>query len=97
MVARDRIEVYPASVKGRSDLFFPLHALLARLPEVPVHGIPTIQRAVINRQTAGTYQLFAEGTDLRVRECSHRGVSRVSYPWGVPVRCSVFAFRDCSR
>ena len=66
MVARDRIEVYPASVKGRTDLYFPLHALLAKLPEVPVHGIHSIQRAVINRQKGGTYQLFAEGTDLRV-------------------------------
>ena len=89
VVARDRIRVYPASVKGRSDLYFPLHALLARLPEVPVHGIPTIQRAVINRQTAGTYQLFAEGTDLRVRECAHCGGTIFSCAWGAPVHCSV--------
>ena len=67
MVARDRIEVYPPSSKGRDDLYFPLHALLARLPEVPVHGIPTIQRAVINRQKGGRFQLFAEGTEMGVR------------------------------
>ena len=52
--------------KGRSDVGFPLQALLTRLPEVVVHGIPTVQRAVINRQTDGRFQLFAEGTDLRV-------------------------------
>lgn len=66
VVARDRIEVYPPSSKNRSDLYFPLHVLLSRLPEVPVHGIPTIQRCVINRQKNGCFQLFAEGVNLRV-------------------------------
>ena len=71
VVARDCIEVYPPSSKGRPDLYFPLHVLLSRLPEVPVHGIPTIQRCVINRQKNGRFQLFAEGVNLRVSPRPH--------------------------
>ena len=66
MVSKDRLSVRASPAKGRSDLGFPLQALLTRLPEVVVHGIPTVQRAVINRQPDGRFQLFAEGTDLRV-------------------------------
>ncbi len=67
VVAKDRLQVRASPAKGRSDVGFPLQALLTRLPEVVVHGIPTVQRAVINRQTDGHFELFAEGTDLRVR------------------------------
>ena len=66
VVSRDRLQVRASPAKGRSDVGFPLQALLTRLPEVVVHGIPTVQRAVINRQADGRFQLFAEGTDLRV-------------------------------
>ena len=67
VVSRDRLQVRASPAKGRADIGFPLQSLLTRLPEVVVHGIPTVQRAVINRQTDGRFQLYAEGTDLRVR------------------------------
>ena len=74
VVSKDRLQVRATPAKGRADIGFPLQALLTRLPEVVVHGIPTVQRAVINRQTDGRFQLFAEGTDLRVRLGQPQGV-----------------------
>ena len=69
VVSADSVQVHPVPGKGRDDLYFPLQALLAKLPQVVVHGIPTIQRCVINRKKDDRFELFAEGTNLRVRCC----------------------------
>ncbi|OVA18215.1 RNA polymerase [Macleaya cordata] len=51
-------------VGDRSKLHFELHSLKSMLPKVIVKGIPTVERAVINKDK-GKYNLLVEGTNLR--------------------------------
>jgi hypothetical protein len=61
------LEIRP-HLESRAGLFFRLHSLLAAVPRVVVHGIPTIERCIINyNQASSKYELYAEGMDLLVR------------------------------
>lgn len=61
-----QVVVYPAD-ESRQGLLFALEALLAVLPRVIVMGIPSVERAVINKEKDGRHQLLVEGTNLQVR------------------------------
>ena len=39
----------PADEKGKVPLLFQLESLMQRLPEVIVQGVPTIERAIVNK------------------------------------------------
>lgn len=54
-----------AGGRGGMGLLFQLEALLVALPRVIVMGIPTVERAVINREEGGRYHLLVEGTNLQ--------------------------------
>ena len=46
----DEVEVHPpADEKGKVPLLFQLESLMQKLPEVIVQGIPTIERAIVNK------------------------------------------------
>lgn len=58
----------PAEESIKSKPYFTLQLLKAALPEVIVQGIPSIQRAVINKIDKGgspTYNLLMEGYGLQ--------------------------------
>ncbi len=60
-----RIRPSLTTVDSRQKLFFSLMHLKNNLENVIVSGIPTIQRAVINKSTDTEYNLFAEGSGLQ--------------------------------
>ena len=39
----------PAEEKGKVPLLFQLHSLMQMLPDVIVQGIPTVERAIVNK------------------------------------------------
>lgn len=69
---KDISKLQPKETEKNILCLWRLQALLAELPKVVVAGIASISRAVMNRAKDGSLQLFAEGTDLRVR--SHHGL-----------------------
>ena len=52
--------------ENRQELVFNLEHLLQVLPKVIVMGIPTVERAVINKEKDGKYNLLVEGTNMQV-------------------------------
>ena len=56
-----------ARVPGRGGATFRLQQLLGALPRAVVAGVPSVSRAVMNRAKGGALELFAEGTNLKVR------------------------------
>lgn len=52
--------------ESRQELIFNLEHLLQVLPKVIVMGIPTVERAVINKEKDGKYNLLVEGTNMQV-------------------------------
>lgn len=70
----DTLEVRPALDVARIPTFFQLQALQASLLDVIVCGIPTVERAVINKKPGGGFNLIVEGTNLAVRMCVHVAV-----------------------
>lgn len=65
VVAADTLLVSPPDTSS-TKLLFSLEQLMAALPKVIVMGIPTVERAVIQKDDkAGTYGLLVEGTGLQ--------------------------------
>ncbi|KAK9169160.1 hypothetical protein Syun_001300 [Stephania yunnanensis] len=58
-----KLRILPSDSDKRK-LQFELHTLRATLPNVIVKGIPTVERAVINKE-GEKYNLLVEGTDMR--------------------------------
>ncbi|KAI3896617.1 hypothetical protein MKX03_029339 [Papaver bracteatum] len=60
-----------APVDDRTKIHFELHSLKSMLPKVIVMGIPTVERAIINKlkdkrgKETGEHNLLVEGTNLR--------------------------------
>ncbi|GAX79763.1 hypothetical protein CEUSTIGMA_g7204.t1 [Chlamydomonas eustigma] len=63
-VAIDKV-VVTGSDQNRQELLFNLEHLLQMLPKVIVMGIPSVERAVINKEKDGRYNLLVEGTNLQ--------------------------------
>ncbi|KAK9123709.1 hypothetical protein Sjap_013311 [Stephania japonica] len=59
-----KLRILPSDGDKRK-LQFELHSLRATLPNVIVKGIPTVERAVINKEKDGKCNLFVEGTNLQ--------------------------------
>ena len=69
--SRSKLRIYaPEAKKGKkssSTIYFTMQALKVALPDVIVQGIPTVNRAVINKEDKGgetTYHLLVEGYGL---------------------------------
>ncbi|CAH9123780.1 unnamed protein product [Cuscuta epithymum] len=58
-----KVQVTPDT--DQSKLHYQLHHLKNKLPSVVVKGISTVERAVINKNKEGKYEVLAEGTGLR--------------------------------
>ncbi|CAH9098236.1 unnamed protein product [Cuscuta europaea] len=58
-----KVQVTPDS--SQSKLHYELHRLKNKLPSVVVKGISTVERAVINKNEEGKYEVLAEGTGLQ--------------------------------
>lgn len=63
IVDRDKLIVIPPD-QDKGKLYFYLHSLCNMLPKVIVKGIPSVERAVINKEK-GVYNLLVEGTNLK--------------------------------
>eukprot|EP00878_Enallax_costatus_P021182 GHUV01022417.1.p1 GENE.GHUV01022417.1~~GHUV01022417.1.p1 ORF type:complete len:456 (+),score=120.95 GHUV01022417.1:512-1879(+) len=63
-VAADTLLV-SAPDTSRMGLLFGLEQLMSTLPRVIVMGIPSVERAVINKQKDGSFNLLVEGTGLQ--------------------------------
>ncbi|WIA12568.1 hypothetical protein OEZ85_006229 [Tetradesmus obliquus] len=63
-VAIDTLLVSPPDA-SRQGLLFGLEQLMAALPKVIVMGIPSVERAVINKNKDGRLNLLVEGTGLQ--------------------------------
>lgn len=57
----------PPLEPARVPVLFQLQTLENALPGVIVRGIPTVERAVINKKQGGGFNLLVEGTNLAVR------------------------------
>ncbi|XP_062226032.1 DNA-directed RNA polymerase III subunit 1 isoform X1 [Phragmites australis] len=62
VIDRAKLRIYPAGT-DKCKLQLELHNLKSMLPKVIVKGIPTVERAVINKTKDG-YNLLVEGTNL---------------------------------
>lgn len=67
----DALQVRPPP-DTKQPLFFHLQHLVTELPKVIVRGIPTVDRAVINRQErdASRFHILVEGTNLQAVMCT---------------------------
>ncbi|CAA7389528.1 unnamed protein product [Spirodela intermedia] len=62
--AAHKLRIYPP-LTDRNNVQFELHSVRAALPNVIVKGIPTVQRAIINKENRiDRYKLLVEGTNL---------------------------------
>ncbi len=57
--------VVTAYDENRQELLFNLEHLLHVLPKVIVMGISTVERAVINKEKDGRFNLLVEGTNMQ--------------------------------
>ncbi|KAG1674569.1 hypothetical protein FOA52_001818, partial [Chlamydomonas sp. UWO 241] len=71
-VAQDKV-VINAPDENRQELLFNLEQLLQVMPNVIISGIPTVERAVINKEKDGRYGLLVEGTNTQARFAADRG------------------------
>lgn len=62
VIDKAKLRIYPAGT-DKCKLQYELHKLKSMLPKVIVKGIPTVERAVINK-TGDRYNLLVEGTNL---------------------------------
>ncbi|KAL5216799.1 hypothetical protein ABZP36_008200 [Zizania latifolia] len=62
VIDKAKLRIYPAGI-DKCKLQYELHNLKSMLPKVIVKGIPTVERAVINKIGDG-YNLLVEGTNL---------------------------------
>ncbi|KFM26649.1 DNA-directed RNA polymerase III subunit rpc1 [Auxenochlorella protothecoides] len=63
-LGEDQLEVRPPLEPARVPVLFQLQTLENALPGVIVRGIPTVERAVINKKQGGGFNLLVEGTNL---------------------------------
>ncbi|KAG8082497.1 hypothetical protein GUJ93_ZPchr0014g47527 [Zizania palustris] len=62
VIDKAKLRIYPAGI-DKCKLQYELHNLKSMLPKVIVKGIPTVERAVINK-IGDRYNLLVEGTNL---------------------------------